>query len=84
MIDGDNRLRVRFNENDYCPAKMVCINYENKDYFSITWDAGGDVEIKSEFNGTLQKELDPRTWNIVGRDKQNVDSYVKVSIDNTL
>jgi hypothetical protein len=83
-MTNTSRLHVRFNDMDYHPAKMVRINYAGKDYFSITWDAGGDVEIKSEFNGTIQKELEPRTWNIVGREYRNVDTYVKVSIDNTL
>jgi hypothetical protein len=46
-----DRLRVRFNDKDYSPAKIVRINYANKDYFSITWNDGGDVDIKSEFNG---------------------------------
>jgi hypothetical protein len=47
------RLLVRFNENVYRTAKMVRINYSKKDYFYIKWD----VEIKSEFNGTIQKDL---------------------------
>jgi hypothetical protein len=67
----------------YRTAKMVRINYSKKDYFSVTWDAGGDVEIKSEFNGTIQKELE-RIWNIVGRENRNVDTYVKVTIDKRL
>lgn len=69
-----SRLQVRFNGKDYRPAKMVRTSYANKDYFSITLDAGDDVEIKSDFNGTMQKELDPSTWNIFGRYNQNFDN----------
>lgn len=79
-----SRLQVRFNDKVYSPTKMVCIDYANRDYFSITLDAGGDLEIKSEFNGTIQKELDPSRWSIVGRNNQNPDNFVKVLIGNTL
>jgi hypothetical protein len=44
-MTNTSRLRVRFNDDgltttmDYHPAKMVRINYANKDYFSIACDA---------------------------------------------
>jgi hypothetical protein len=84
MSESHDRLLVRFNdEKSYRPAKLARINYENEDYFYITWAASDDVTIDSKFvrNEVKSKALDPKLWNIENRDKVH---YVKVSIDNRI
>gem|GEM_PF-1676489 len=67
----------------YRPIKFARINYEDEDYFYITWAASDDVTIEYKFvcNEVKSKALDPKLWNIEIRDKEH---YVKVSIDNRI
>jgi hypothetical protein len=50
MGETYERLVVRFNdEKGYRPAKVAHINYDNGDYFYITWTASDDVKIDYKF-----------------------------------
>lgn len=67
----------------YRPVKFARINYENEDYFYITWTASDGITIEYKFvcNEVKSKALDSKLWNIEIRDKEH---YVKVSIDNRI
>jgi hypothetical protein len=82
MGETYDRLVVRFNdEKGYRFAKVARINYDNEDYFYITWTASDDVKIDYKFVHNEGKALDPKLWDIEVRDRQH---YVKVSIDNRI
>jgi hypothetical protein len=51
------RLLIRFNdERGYRPAKVAHINYENEDYFDITWAATDEVKIDYKFVGSVRSQ----------------------------
>ncbi|PWU80845.1 MAG: hypothetical protein DLM72_10070 [Candidatus Nitrosopolaris wilkensis] len=60
MTETHERLLVRFNDEEYYPAEVARINYDNGDYFSIKWDAPDDVKIdyKFAFIGVTNKPIE--------------------------